>query len=179
MDAPKSFKDSLETQFNGRLRIRWSNKNSEWQIEEKISRGHLLNRHIDDMYDDEALRWRDGYSLVCSVRPGDRMPCSVCNTELSVPIHEFAEIRCPYCSSKGRKVSIIAGFFPLGDILLEHLRRLDPLRGWRDENVYEIYDEWRQKQMDKEIEDMSPIWGDYFKRLVGISQTGYTGKEKY
>ena len=178
IEAPKSFKESLKTQFNDRIRIRWSDKDQEWQIEEKIARASLPQEHLDDQWDDDAIRQRDGYGFICSVRPGDRMPCPVCNTTLKVPVNEFAEIKCDYCSMKGRKTSLIAGFFELSDILLEHLRRLDPLRGWRESHTYEVYDEWKQKVMDKEIENMSPIWSDNYRRLVGIPMVGYTGKEK-
>lgn len=176
-NPPDSFKESLDKQFNGKLRIRWSDKEQEWQIEEKISRASLPDQLVDD-WDDHAIRARDGYGYVCGVRPGDRMPCPKCGTELKVPVNHFAEVKCDYCRLKGRNSSIIAGFFELGDMLLEHLRRLDPIRGWRDKFIYGTFDEHRQAQIDKEIENMSPIWSDAYKRLVGIPMVGYTSKEK-
>jgi hypothetical protein len=33
--------------------------------------------------------------------------------------------------------------------------------------------------LDKQIENMSPIWSDNYRRLVGIPMVGYTGKEKH
>lgn len=175
-EAPESFKESLKTQFNGLLRIRWSDKRQEWQIEEKIARASG-NRPADD-YHDEAIRFRDGYALVCSVRPGDRMPCEKCNSTLRVPVGHFGEVKCDYCKAKGRNTSIIVGYFPLNDLLLEHLRKLDPIRGYRETLKYEGYDTFAQRKMDQEIENMSPIWSDNYKRLVGIPMVGYTGKER-
>ena len=169
--VPDSFKESLDKQFNGKIRVRWSNKDQEWHVEEKINRGSL-DTPVDDQ-DDTAIRYRDGYGFICSIRPGDRMPCPKCNSELKVPINEFAEVKCDYCRMKGRNTSIISGFFELGDILLEHLRRLDPVRGWRDKFTYETYDEHRQRIIDKQIENMSPIWSDNYRRLVGIPQVGW------
>ena len=176
MEAPSAFKESLKMQFNDRLRVRWSNSKHEWQIEEKIARP-TGDYSLDDPNDDH-LRLRDGYGYVCSVTPGDRMACPKCGNELKVPIYHFAEVKCDYCQVKGRPSSVIVGHFPLNDMLLEHLRKLDPLRGWRDRNVYGNYDEHLEKIADKKIEDMSGIWADAHAQVVGIESVGYTKADK-
>lgn len=170
--APRSFTESLKTQFGGRLRIRWSPKQQQWQIEEKIARS--TGDMPQDSYNDEATRLRDGYALVCTVTPGDRMPCPKCRTTLYVPVFHFGMVKCDYCAVQGRNTNIIAGHFPLNDSLLEHLRRLDPIRAYRDDFIYPEYNEWIEKKIDQKVEDLTPIWSDHYRRLVGIPMVGYS-----
>jgi hypothetical protein len=130
MQAPESFVEKLESEFRGRLRIRWSTERGEWQVEQKIRRGLFPGTKPSkrgwDESTDAYVRYRDGYLHVLSVRTGDRMPCPRCGHELKVPFMETHVLRCAYCRMQGKEPHIPAVFIPLGDSLIYHLKRLDP-----------------------------------------------------
>ena len=176
MDAPKSFTDRLEREFNGRYRIRWSNVRNEWLIEEKLARG-VLGSFSAEERNDVFIRMRDGYGLVCTVRTGDRMPCSKCKSELKVSVKEFAEVVCGYCQQQGRSSSIVAGFFPLNDDLIYHLRRINPDTPWHETLLSEVKEQnkQREKQIDREIDKVAQsAWGDNHRQLFQTPTVGYT-----
>lgn len=129
MTVPSEFEERLRNTFDGRLRIRWSVKNREWNIEQKVGRAITAPVAIEADRDD-LICARDGFDYVCTVRTGDRMPCPNCEwTTLKVPVRDFADIQCPYCASKGRQSRTVAGYWPLDDSLIDHLRRIDPHSG--------------------------------------------------
>lgn len=179
MEAPPAFTRQLDDVFNGRLRIRWSAKRREFHIEQKVGRMAPNPCHIDEG-DDDLIRARDGYIYVMSIRPGDRMPCPDCDYQLSVPVMDTADIRCPYCQLKGRTTRVVAGYWPLNERLIEHLRRIDPLRGGSDEMAAaaDAYNESRLKAAEAAYSDtIISAADDDYRRLVGIPSVGYTGKE--
>lgn len=127
---------------------------------------------------DDLIRARDGYHFVMAITPGDRKPCPSCNYKLTVPVMETVDMRCPYCQLRGRQTRVVAGFWPLNDLLIEHLRKLDPLRGASEELAAEA--DRRNKALMKSLEaDVSnqgmAALDDNYNRLVGIQQVGYTG----
>lgn len=161
-------------------RIRWSLKKHCWHIEQRCGRGALSPIHVDAM-DDGLIRARDGYWLVMEIQPGDRMACPRCHSTINVPICKFGETRCTYCIVQRRDGRVTAGYMPCNSILLEHLRRTDPLRGATQRLAKEA-DVANQKRLDaaqratsNAIEAASK---DAFARLVGIPQFGYTGANK-
>jgi hypothetical protein len=127
------FHQQLHDQFGGRFRVRWSDKQQEYHLEQKAERGRVdLPPSTDefgrwDTYDDLYIRARDGYHLIMRIRNGDRMPCPICGLEVKVPVMETRETHCERCRVQGRDGRIAAAFFPLGDRLLEHLRYIDPM----------------------------------------------------
>lgn len=129
MNIPSAFEERLHSTFNGRLRIRWSVKAREFRIEQRV--GNAITAPIRIEADrDDLICARDGFDYLLSIRNGDRMPCPECEwAELKVPVRDFVDIRCPYCASKGRQGRVVAGYWPLDDSLLDHLRKIDPLRG--------------------------------------------------
>jgi hypothetical protein len=178
--APDDFVNRLNDTFRNELRIRWSNKLNQWQIEQKINNPKELGYRFDDEWHDDAVRQRDGYALVCSVYPGDRAKCPKCNNELKIPTFKFGEVKCSYCALKGRESRVIAGFFPLTDLLIDHLKKLDPTRGWRDSitKAIEIKNEKIERSKEREIENHTEaVWKDNYNQIAGIPQVGYTGKE--
>lgn len=119
-------------------RVRWSLKKGCWQLEQSYGRGALPPVRLDEA-DDTLVRARDGYWLVMEFSPGDRMPCPAsithessgerqrCNHTLKVPMRKGAEIRCPNCRAHGRDGRTMASYWPFDELLMEHLRRTNPL----------------------------------------------------
>lgn len=180
MDAPTEFTELLHKTFDGRLRIRWSASLNEFHIEQKVATGFALSPIRIDEGRDDLIRARDGYMFVMAVRTGDRMPCPECNYKLTVPVFDTADIRCPYCAVKGRHTRVVAGFWPLNDRLIEHLRKIDPLRGASDELAAEA-DRHNQMLLASQENDYvnhgNAAAEENYRRLVGIPMVGYTGKE--
>jgi hypothetical protein len=177
--VPESFASRLEEVFRGRLRIRWSIKQGEFHVEQRVGRGVFVPYRISEI-DDSLIRARDGYAFVLAVRPGTRMPCPHCGLEVKVPVMEFSETKCDYCRMKGRDGRYRAAYFPLGETLIDHLKKIDPERGATRE-LAEASDRQnravlasREREISNTIEASTK---ENFNRLVGIQQVGYTGKE--
>lgn len=175
---PQSFEERLKREFDDRLRIRWSNRAGEFQIEQKV--GTRVEAPVGDDDEDALVRARDGYAYVMSVRDGDRMPCPTCNYTIQVPYLETVHVACPYCKMKGRKTYIAAGYFPLDDNFITYLRQRDPLRGASKE-LAEAIDRRNKAMIEaKERETLNnstAAFGEKYNKLVGIPQVGYTGVE--
>lgn len=173
----REFEDRLQREFDGRLRLRWSNRAGEFQVEQKVGVGR--EAPISDNDEDDLVRARDGYAYVMSVRDGDRMPCPTCNYTVQVPYLEVAHIRCPYCKFKGRNTYMVAGYFPLNDNFINYLKERDPLRGASKELAAAM--DRRNEALAKSAEQAHAdravaAFDDSYRRVVGIPQTGYTGK---
>lgn len=178
MDAPKDFVTRLNSVFSGRLRIRWSTARGEYHIEQRVGRAAHPPYRISAI-DDSLIRARDGYTFVMAVRPGDRMPCPHCRLTLKVPVMHTAEVICGYCRMSGRDGRHRAAFFPLGELLIDHLRSIDPERGAHKEMV-DAADRAnralmaaRERNVSNTIEASTK---EHFTQLVGIQSVGYTGK---
>lgn len=133
--VPAAFKAQFLAEFP-EYRIRWSIRESKWQVEQSYGRGALPPLRISED-DDSLIRARDGYWLVMSFQPGDRMACrgiistnpvQRCGCTIKVPHRKTAEVRCGVCMSKGRDGRTLCAFWPFDESLLQHLRRTDPLR---------------------------------------------------
>ena len=135
---PEWFEEALEREFQGRLRLRWSARRKEWHIEEQVGRGIFDVPKVVDPYDDRTIRARDGYRFVAAVQPKPSRPCPQCHLALDVPELAFREVRCAYCGFKGLSGRMVLAYFPLGEKLLEHMRRHDPLKGRTQQNVKEV-----------------------------------------
>src|SRR5688500_16541104 len=95
------FEREFESAFNGRFRIRWSDKRQEYHVEQKmpLSHPHLIPPQVQndtggleyDTYSDEWIRARDGYFFTMAVRNGTKMPCPVCHLTVDVPHMVTAE----------------------------------------------------------------------------------------
>lgn len=179
MTVPQEFQDRLNDAFEGRLRIRYSQQANELQIEQRVARG-LINFPLKNDQDDEAIRLRDGYFYVMSIRNGDRMPCPKgCGSTLRVPVREIRELSCPICKSRGLEHRVSAGYFPLDDQLIERLKTMDPLRGASKElrdKINKHNDAFVAKQRQDVLDKMSDQAGEDFTKIAGIPSVGYTGK---
>jgi len=179
MKAPDSFVELLRRAFDGRYRIRWSDRDQEFHLEHKVATAVIPPVRIESDRDD-LIRARDGYDYVMSVRQGDRMPCPECGLTLKVPVRDTWQITCGYCKLKGRTTHVVAGFWPLDDTLIDHLRKIDPYRGAQKELTAVADQRNRLLLQAQENDAMAPGYAaadDLYRRLVGIPLTGYTGKE--
>lgn len=172
----EEFNQRLAREFDGRLRARYVQHRDEYHIEQKVGRAVTAPFRINSE-DDDAIRARDGYAYVMTIRRGDRMPCPGCGLTLKVPVMRTAETVCSYCRLRGKNDTHVAAYYPLGDALIQHLRSIDPhLRG--NLNHKEQVDNFNQRLIEQRQKDrMSNIeagTGEYFRQLVGIPQFGYT-----
>jgi hypothetical protein len=179
MTISDSFVERLRKTFDGRLRVRWSVKEREYRIEQRVGRAAPIPIFIEADRDD-LICAQDGYDYVLSIRPGDRMPCPVCHwTELRVPVRDFAKLTCEYCEAKGHKANVTAGYWPLDDSLIDHLRMLDPHRGAQLDLARAIDERnalREEREIDSAIDQGHAGASDHYNNLVGIEQVGYTGK---
>lgn len=182
MHIPQSFHDRLKLDFQGRFRIRWSDVRGEFQLEQKLASAQILEPPLRsngtwDTYDDEYIRSRDGYGYVMSVRQGDRMPCARCRRTVKVPIRETREAVCLTCNKRHK-----AAFYPLDDLLLLHLRWIDPLSGGISrirKHVNERNEQHEKSRHNDAFNEIDAATADNFGRLFDIQQVGYTGRERY
>lgn len=180
MDIPESFADRLKRDFDGRLRIRWSKALGEFHIEQKVGRAALPPTYISE-WDDDLIRARDGYMYVMAIRPGDRMPCPDCHLTIKVPVMRTAEAVCSYCRMKGRDGRWRAAYYPLGDLLLDHLKKIDPTRRFREELTKAADRKNKAIMAAKEREASNIIEAstkENWTQLVQIQSVGFSGKEK-
>lgn len=180
MEVPDEFAARLHAAFDGRLRVRWSSTQQEWHVEQKVARG-LIN-FPSAISDDEAIRLKDGYHLVMTIRTGDRMPCPKCGLTLSVPLRSSTMVSCERCRQKGLEHRVAAAYFPLDDTLITHLQAIDPLRGASRElraKVDAHNAKVMQAQQQRTLDQMTQAAGDDFSRIAGIPSVGYTGKEQF
>jgi hypothetical protein len=109
------------------------------------------------------------------VEPGDRKPCPRCRRVTHIPTLRFVEAECEHCAHRFRAV-----YFPLGEWLLEHLRRTDPYRGGHERQFAELEaaDVAREKARKRQLaHHTEAVWKDAFTQVFDIPSVGYTGKE--
>ncbi len=180
MHIPTNFVKILKRDFNNRFRIRWSYKRNEFHLEQKLAPQQILEPPTDshgdyDTNDDEYIRARDGFYFVMSVRTGDRMPCERCNLTVKVPICKTAEAICSRCNKHHK-----AAFYPLDEVLLTHLRWIDPLSGGPQRVLSEVKRDTERFEKSKNraaFGEIEAAAGDNFNALFEIESVGYTGKE--
>lgn len=180
MNVPVEFSARLESAFQGRLRLRWSDAKQEFHLEQRVGRA-LSNLPIVNR-DDERIRARDGYLFVLAIQPSTRAGCPRCSTTVQVPIREFREVACPMCRLSGREYKFSAAHFPLDDELINYLKQLDPTRGASAEQrtrVDAANERMLAQQRDKFLNSTSDAFRDDFTRIAGIPSVGHTGKETW
>jgi hypothetical protein len=176
MEAPRidaSFVAGLERDFGGKIRARWSTQRNRWQIERK---GRELPGKID-LSDrvDRRTRLQDGYYRILEVSPGSLVCCGRCQKDYKAEIFNLAAPRCPHCDNLETVLN-----WPLGENLLEYLRRSDPDRDGLDrmERDQKASEEAAEKAADRERANYGEdVWKDEFTNIFEIQSKGYTGKE--
>lgn len=177
---PVEFVEKLEREFPG-YRIRWSQATSRWNLEQKIGRAADLEQAavIDDPFDDNWIRARDGYWLIMEIAPGTTTKCPDCGFELKLAENRAKEVLCGYCRSRGEEGVHWIYFFHLGEVLLDHLRKTDPRRGMtkaivqRADRINKALIADRIRKRDNIVEEQ--MKGN-FTQLFQIPTVGLTGK---
>jgi hypothetical protein len=149
--SPDHFNACLRDIFGDQLRLRRSEvRDTTFFLEERTGRGTFTG--IADLKDksslqakwraDERIRARDGYSKVMEVQVGSRSACTRCGTPYVCPQFHTAEVRCTGCADQ-----IYTAFFPLGELLLDYLKKIDPTRANQLRRVRD--EEQRQQWLEK------------------------------
>jgi hypothetical protein len=165
--------ERLNREFDGRIRIRWSNQHQNYSVEQKYARAATK---WSEREDDEVIRAREGYLQIFAVTPGDRFECERCRDVIKVPINEFRLIKCANCTRRGVDSRYILGFFDLdSEHIIDHLRRLDPLKGTQQKIRTQIAEANQKRQQELE-RDQWNFRESYVKdgmeaKLFGIPQT--------
>lgn len=181
MHAPESFEEKLDREFRRRLRIRWSYERNEWHIEQQIRRGLFpgtkpSKRGWDETHD-AYIRHRDGMIHVLSVRTGTLMNCPRCNCELKVPYMVTHLVTCPMCKLRGKQSHYAVVFFPLGDSLIDYLKKIDPENPLSERLADDLdrQNEALAEVMERDaLREGTAAMSDRYNRIVGIPQTGWT-----
>lgn len=191
MQAPESFVRSLQFQFGGKFRVRWSPRRQRWQIEQRIHSDVSaalppIGGDGQHTFDDDAIRYHDGYHYFCEVSPGTLTPCGQvvqdevfthpCPQDLKIPfMRKFGVLTCPACEANHT-----VAHWPLDDSLIEHIRSTDPERNpelQRKSNSR--YEAARAKMKNRsDFRDELANMGRDDAR-VDIAKVGYTGREQY
>lgn len=126
--VPQYFQDRLTSVFGEEYRLRWSIREGAWHLEQFLGQRALRwNKHRPlDVWHDELVRARDGYTLAMSIRPGTSMPCPRCGLTLAVPVREVREVRCVHCIRNGFDGKYKACFFPLEEGLIDYIKARTP-----------------------------------------------------
>jgi hypothetical protein len=124
---PEDFVEKLEREFHG-YRIRWSVKNNRWSLEQRVGRGALPGTYPEDKFDDGTIRAAEGYWLILEVSPRPYTKCPECGFHFDLPELKIKEAKCEYCCERGLDARWMLGYFPLGEALLDQLRKTDPKR---------------------------------------------------
>jgi hypothetical protein len=184
---PESFVERLNSEFRGRLRLRWSLERGEWHIEQKVRRGIFPGERPTndkrgwDETSDSYIRHRDGVVLVVAVRTGDRMPCPRCHSELKVPFMVTNVVTCGLCKIRGKQSHWPVMFVPLNDDLINYLKKIDP-ENPISEGLAEQLDQQNElyaqvMEQDAVNQGVAAFEQDY-RRVVGIPRVGLTGSTK-
>ena len=132
-----------------------------------------------DEEDDSLIRARDGYWLFLEFTPGDRMPCPTCGATLHVPHCKTAEVACQPCKQHGRDGRHWASYWPLGEVLIDYIKKCNPERGGISVIKAECDAEnhTRLAQAERDFQNYNEaIWSEAHPQVVGIPQVGYTGR---
>lgn len=124
---PQDFVNKLEAEFPG-YRIRWSQKRHLWQLEQRCGRSALPGTYPEDKFDDGTIRAAEGYWLILEVSPRPYTKCPECGFHFDLPELQIKEAKCDYCISRDLDARWMLGYFPLGEALLNQLRKTDPKR---------------------------------------------------
>ena len=181
---PTAFAERLRLEFDGRYRFRWSTFRRVWQLEYKTRSAVLPPVRIRETeFDaDDLIRYTDGYELVFSMQPSPRMACPRCGLALPVPVKRFAEAECEYCQTLKRDGRYAAGYFPWGDDLIQHIRRISAELTWRD-NTKRMFDEKNkqreQLQMDGASREGAAVLRDEWGKMVDIPRVSFGGMKRF
>jgi hypothetical protein len=188
MQAPESFVRSLDYQFGGKFRVRFSDRRHRWQIEQRVASDVAaalppMGNDAQHSYTDDTIRYHDGYTLFAEIAPGTLTPCGndltdeaghkTCGQDLKIPFaRKFGVLTCPACEAHHT-----VAHWPLDESLLEHIRSTDPERNpdlLRKRNSRSEARHEKLKQRAGFRDELANMARDDAR--VDIAKTGYTGK---
>jgi hypothetical protein len=183
MEVSAEFSKQLEREFDGRFRVRWSNRRDAYQVEFKVQMGQVLEPPMTingsyDTYNDDYIRARDGYDFLVEVRRGDRMPCPNCGFTVALIPMQMREAQCEYCTLRGKDGRVSAVFYPLNHVLIEHLRFIDPITGGAKRVLERVKKNMalRQERADAmAFNEIDEVNKEFFPKFYDIKSYGYTG----
>lgn len=168
--------------------MRWSPRRQRWQIEQRVHSdvsAPLPPIGGDGQYtfDDDAIRYHDGYHYFAEVSPGTLTPCGQevkdevftypCRQDLKIPVmRHFGVLKCPACEA-----SHTVAHWPLDDTLIEHIRSTDPERNpelQRKSNSRYEANRAKAKKRAGFRDDLTHDGADLAR--LDIAKVGYTGK---
>lgn len=173
----QDFQAALDKEFLGTLRARWSPIRGAYLLEQKALRGVFdtpLHEERGPRALDERIQLRDGYRFFMEVREYPKMPCLQCGVGLRLKPFETIQARCPRCGDH-RPVAC----FPLGDLLLDYLRRLNPANAHREKVRREVDEANERRESSVKRDGLNHIESanlDQFNTLFEIPQFGYATK---
>lgn len=171
---PEEFQQRLDQEFNGLIRVRWSDKLSEWHVEQKVRRAVGWPDGWD-RYSDNTIRYKDGYVWIMSFKQGTKFPCPHCNLTLKAPSLRSEMVSCEHCRLKGYNHQQLAGHWPMSETLIDHLKMLK----WKLDHPDDLnkMDAALKKQHLRQVLDPTiDRIADRFNQGMGIQSVGYTGK---
>lgn len=184
--VPQVFHDRLDEEFKGKIRIRWSDEQEEWHVEQKVRSGlagsPLTSRddYNRNYWRDDVIRSKDDYMWVMSVKQGTTFACPTCASKLIAPTRSQEMISCGYCKQKGYEHHVLAGHWPLDETLIDHLKKLE----WQLDHPEQhagasltAQNAALKKIQERRVLDPTmAAWEDRYNKIVGIPSVGYTGK---
>ena len=185
--VPDWFAEQLRLEHAGRLRIRWSPIEQNFQVESKVAPGtpwirppkikdQRTGKVSTDTAQDGYVRARDGYQFVCALEPTRQKRCPKChNAVMEFKPYGFKHTTCPLCQ-KGS----VSGWWEFTDQLLQHLRYIDPDRGGIERVFKDLERDEERAEATKQRDFMNKardVASDMFSEVYGIQSVGYTGKE--
>lgn len=175
---PEQFQERLEEEFGDLLRVRYSNKFEEWHVEQKTRRGlaGFPQGQDQDRFDDNLIRYADGYMWIMSIKQGTRFSCYSCHMPMDAPTRKLKMVSCDHCRRKGKDHYRMACHWPFDETLIEELKRLS--KGIDDTNQkLQVKNELlQQQQIRAAIDPALDAHLDDFHRVVGNPQAHLSGR---
>ena len=173
--VPVTFQTRLDEEFQGRLRVRWSEKQHEWHVEQKVRNGLAGRPLVDDGYDDDQIRAKDGYVWILSFKHGTQFDCPLCGLTLKAVTRQATMVSCKHCQLKGYEHRWLGTHWPMDETLIQHLQELEASIDTRGQSLAKAK-RMLQRQQERAILDPTVAeFEDSFRALAGIPHVGYTG----
>lgn len=178
--VPQEFQARLEEEFGpDKIRLRWSHEWDEWHVEQKVRRGLVgLGEGRKERYQDDVIRYRDGYMWVMSVKQGSRFSCPKCHLPLTAPTRETKMVSCTHCRLKGYDHQWPACHWPMDETLIEHLKLLERGIDTKHKEMQAARVMLEKQKLRQVLDPTVDAFRDNFELGMGIQSVGYTGREK-
>jgi hypothetical protein len=172
--VPTEFEDRLQERFGGKFRVRWSDQNSEWQLEQRVRRSHAPVQ--EGGWRDDVIRYNDGFAWIMSWKQGSKFACPKCAYTLTAPTRSTRMVVCQPCQLKGYDHQWLAGHWPMDDTLIEYIEKMDKMIDGQRDDLIRQQAALEKQQLRKVLDPTLDAIADNFNLGMGIQSVGYTGK---